>query len=135
MTRNSNIIDLSPRADVATKVEQVELTRWSRDSLVGVIKLSSFGKAKFYVFTITHTQLASEVLEASVFHEFGGEPNEKILAVCGTVSSPQITVVTGIVTPEDHGIVISGRVTVSPYGSRGELKSGVYSVEYQSIAE
>ncbi len=121
--------------DVSKGIEQVELSRWSRDSLVGVIKQGSSNSVTFRIFTITRPRLEPQVLDAFVCYDFDGDSDERILAVCGTVSSPQITVMTGKVSPEDHRIVMSGHVTVSPYGPREESITGIYSVKYQSVAE
>lgn len=115
------------------KVEQVELARHSRDSMICVVKTRAAHDAEFTVFTFRSSQLNATELNLAERYSFKSDRRDSILAVSGTVNSPLVTIVTGIFSNTEPGAVTTGTVTIEVCGMIESARTGTFKTEYQPI--
>lgn len=115
------------------KVDQVELARHSRDSMICVVKTRTEDDAELTVFSISSGQLTAKELNLPARYSFKSDRRDSILAVCGTVNSPLVTIVTGKFSDIEPGAVTTGTVTIEVCGMIEGARTGKFKTQYQPI--
>lgn len=118
------------------KICDIALSRWSKTSLVAVIKVREGDTSRFWCLTfvkIGEKEKSGDELRSSASIIFRGSPDDKILALSGTRDSITITAVIGRFSNTRPGELESGFIVIDYCGTPGATggRGAMFTPEYK----
>lgn len=133
---DSNRKDVWPSESKGFQITEIALARWSRSSLLAVVKVSDGREAKFWCLSFKHLskllQESNQVTAPAVVVT-SGNTKERILAVSGSVDSPAITIVTGTLSESSPGTIDRGTIVFEWCGFPEVASAGRFKPEYLAV--
>jgi hypothetical protein len=114
------------------KISQLAIARWSKTSMIAVVKTVSNNSAKFWA--ISFPKFSEKCFEEQYFSpkcHFLCEVaiEHDILAVSGTVNSPAYTILVGAISSEAPSKIETGTIFFEPCGFIDEASGSSFRIE------
>ena len=130
--------DRWPSEEKHGRITEIALARWSRSSLLAVVKFSRGQETVFWCLGFTHVMRPSEgqkkLAPKAVVITRGG-PADRVLALSGNLNPPAITIVTGKLSTTRPGVIVHGTIAFEWCGFLEYARVGKFKPEYPSDNE
>jgi len=122
-----------PIDEIGGRITQIVLARWSRPSLIAVVRISRGEKTEFWCLGFRHVVASSRgknELAPRAALAIQGDAEDRVLALSANIDPPAFTIVTGQLSKTNPNAVEQGAIAFEWCGFEEFARAGRFKPEY-----